>query len=120
MLRVMWIREYRRGLLRARVVESTEHARVLAGLQLNTVVDIGANRGQFALCVRRLYPQAQIFSFEPLSKPALSWTRLFESDPRAALEEGDRGPIWIGHIACVEVGCILVAAADSQGSKREF
>src|ERR1700722_17175771 len=85
MLRVMWIREYRRGLLRARVVESTEHARVLAGLQLNTVVDIGANRGQFALCVRRLYPQAQIFSFEPLSKPALSWTRLFESDPRARL-----------------------------------
>jgi FkbM family methyltransferase len=49
------------------------------------VVDIGANRGQFALCIRRLYPQAQLFCFEPLRKPALSWVRNFGSDPRARL-----------------------------------
>jgi FkbM family methyltransferase len=85
LLRVLWVPEYRRAFLHTRVAASTEHDRILAGLQLNTVVDIGANRGQFALCVRRLYPQAQIFSFEPLRRPALSWMRLFESDPRARL-----------------------------------
>lgn len=85
LLRVLWIPEYRSALLRTRVVASTEHDRILAGLQLGTVVDIGANRGQFALCIRRLYPQAQIFSFEPLGKPARAWTRNFGTDTRARL-----------------------------------
>src|SRR5882762_193438 len=85
MLRAMWIRDYRRALLRARVVASTEHDRILAGLQLNSVVDIGANRGQFALCIRHLYPDAQVFSFEPLSKPGRAWMRNFGADTRAQL-----------------------------------
>ena len=85
MLRVLWITEYRSAFLRTRVVASTEHDRILGGLQLNTVVDIGANRGQFALCIRRLYPQAHIFSFEPLRKPAGAWMRNFAADTRARL-----------------------------------
>lgn len=85
MLRVLWISEYRSAFLRTRVVASTEHDRILAGLRLNTVVDIGANRGQFALCIRRLYPRAQIFSFEPLRKPAGAWMRNFGADARARL-----------------------------------
>jgi FkbM family methyltransferase len=85
MLRVLWITEYRSAFLRTCVVASTEHDRILGGLQLNTVVDIGANRGQFALCIRRLYPQAQIFSFEPLRKPASAWVRNFAADTRARL-----------------------------------
>ena len=85
MLRVLWIPEYRSAFLRTRVVASTEHDRILAGLQLNTVVDIGASRGQFALCIRRLYPHAQIFSFEPLRKPAVAWMRNFGADTRARL-----------------------------------
>ena len=85
LLRVLLIPEYRSALFRTRVVASTEHDRILAGLQLNTVVDIGASRGQFALCIRRLYPHAQIFSFEPLRKPARSWMRNFARDTQARL-----------------------------------
>jgi FkbM family methyltransferase len=85
LLRVLWIPAYRGPFLRTCVAASTEHDRILAGLQLQTIVDVGANRGQFALCVRRLYPQAQIFSFEPLSKPARRWARNFAADPRARL-----------------------------------
>ena len=85
LLRVLWISGYRSAFLRTRVVASTEHDRILAGLKLNTVVDIGANRGQFALCIRRLYPHAQIFSFEPLGKPAGAWMRNFGADTRAQL-----------------------------------
>jgi FkbM family methyltransferase len=85
LLRVLWVGAYRGPFLRTRVAASVEHDQVLAGLNLNTVVDIGANRGQFALCVRHLYPQAQIYSFEPLQKPAESWRRNFGADPRARL-----------------------------------
>jgi FkbM family methyltransferase len=84
-VRTLCIREYRGALLRAGVFASTEHDRVIDELGLGTVVDIGANRGQFALCVRRLYPKAKIFSFEPLQKPAASYRKLFGNDPRAQL-----------------------------------
>jgi FkbM family methyltransferase len=81
-LRTLWIKEYRSALWRAGVFASSEHDGVLSGLDLSTVVDIGANRGQFALCVRRLYPTAHIFSFEPLQKPAESYRKLFSKDSR--------------------------------------
>jgi FkbM family methyltransferase len=83
--RTLWIREYRGVVLRARVFASTEHDRIIDQLALSTVVDIGANRGQFALCIRRLYPKAKIFSFEPLRKPAATYRKVFEKDGRAKL-----------------------------------
>jgi FkbM family methyltransferase len=83
--RTLCIREYRAALLRAGVFASTEHDRIIDELGLGTVVDIGANRGQFALCVRRLYPAAMIFSFEPLKTPAEKYRKLFGKDPRVRL-----------------------------------
>jgi len=85
LLRIFLVGEYRAAFLRTRVAAAVEHDRVLAGLQLKTVVDIGANRGQFALCVRRLYPRAEIYSFEPLQKAADRWLKNFRRDPRAHL-----------------------------------
>jgi FkbM family methyltransferase len=84
-IRTLWIREYRVALLRARVFASTEHDRIIDELALGTIVDIGANRGQFALCVRRLYPRAKIFSFEPLQKPAETYRKLFANDHNVRL-----------------------------------
>lgn len=84
-LRVLWIWEYRSAFLRTRVVASTEHDCVLDGLELDTIVDVGANRGQFALCARRLFPEAQIFSFEPLEKPSGTYRKVFDRDPRTRL-----------------------------------
>jgi FkbM family methyltransferase len=71
--------------MRTGVFASTEHDRVIDELDLGTVIDIGANRGQFALCVRRLYPRAKIFSFEPLQKPADKYRRVFAKDSRVRL-----------------------------------
>ncbi len=84
-IRTLCIREYRAALLRTGVFASTEHDHIIDGLELDTVVDIGANRGQFALCVRRLYPKAKIYSFEPLKKPAAVYRRVFHNDNRAEL-----------------------------------
>lgn len=83
--RVLWIPDYRAAFLRTRVAASVEHDHVIDALGLDTIVDIGANRGQFALCARRLYPSASIYSFEPLSRPAGTFRKVFRHDPRTRL-----------------------------------
>ncbi|MGO8977619.1 MAG: FkbM family methyltransferase [Steroidobacteraceae bacterium] len=85
LLRTFWIPAYRRTFLRTRVAASTEHDHVLGGLTVETIVDIGANRGQFALCARRLFPKARIFSFEPQQIPAAVYRRVFNKDADARL-----------------------------------
>src|SRR5208283_3782771 len=85
LLRILWIPEYRATFLRTRVAASTEHDHVLGALTADTIVDLGANRGQFALCARRLFPKARIFSFEPLHAPAAVFRRVFVADPNVRL-----------------------------------
>jgi FkbM family methyltransferase len=57
-----------------------------------TVVDIGANRGQFALAARHCFPQARIVSFEPLAGPAALYRAVFAGDDRTRLVEAAVGP----------------------------
>ncbi len=90
--RVLWIPAYRRAFLRTRVAASTEHDRILAGLKLDTVIDVGANRGQFALCARHLYPKARIYSFEPLARPAADFRRVFSADSAVRLFQNAIAP----------------------------
>lgn len=52
--RLLWV------LVRYRVLAGTERISVLSQ-ELSTVVDIGANRGQFALSVRQWGPNARMF-----------------------------------------------------------
>lgn len=51
---------------------------------LTTVVDIGANRGQFALAARAI-SGAKVVSFEPLPQAAVIFERLFAADPAVEL-----------------------------------
>jgi FkbM family methyltransferase len=48
---------------------SSEHFCALRRLSFDTIVDVGANRGQFALLARTLWPRAKLFCFEPLKEP---------------------------------------------------
>jgi FkbM family methyltransferase len=68
-----------RALLRYRVLAGTEHREVLTS-QIRSVVDVGANRGQFALAVRARLPEARIVSFEPLAGPAATFRAIFVGD----------------------------------------
>lgn len=79
-----------KAVLLHRVLAGAEHRHVLAG-DLATVVDIGANRGQFALAARRWAPRAQIVSFEPLPKPAEIFRTLFSGDEMVKLHEAAVG-----------------------------
>jgi FkbM family methyltransferase len=43
-----------------------EHTRLLEDIKVGTLIDVGANRGQFSLLVRHHFPDADIHAFEPL------------------------------------------------------
>ena len=81
-----------RTLLRHRVAASVEHQFALAGLECKTVIDVGANRGQFSLMARHLFPEATIIAFEPLPGPADVFRRVFAQDINATLHELAIGP----------------------------
>lgn len=84
---------WRRALLRHRVAAGVEHRIVLRQLgEIRTVVDIGANRGQFALAARWCFPSTRIVSFEPLLKPVEVYRSVFANDPNATLHEAAIGP----------------------------
>ncbi|MDP2854673.1 MAG: hypothetical protein Q8O28_10580 [Smithellaceae bacterium] len=67
------------ALLRYQVLVGAEHRKILSP-NLATVVDIGANRGQFSLAVRHWSPEVRVFAFEPLSGPATRFRRVFYGD----------------------------------------
>lgn len=84
---------YQSRLLRHRVAAGVEHARILSGLVCRTVVDIGANRGQFALVARQYQPHARVISFEPLPAAAATFRAVFAGDDRVTLHMAAIGPV---------------------------
>lgn len=80
-----------KALLAHRVLAGAEHRYVLSR-NFDTIVDIGANRGQFALAARRWSPQSKVISFEPLPQPAELFRRIFSDDSLVTLHEAAIGP----------------------------
>ncbi|MFY0649829.1 MAG: FkbM family methyltransferase [Methylophilaceae bacterium] len=64
--------------LRHKVVPSIEHISCLRYLKIDTVYDVGANRGQFSLLCKYLYDEVKINSFEPLKKPFNTYKKVFK------------------------------------------
>lgn len=63
-----------------------EHKSILNNInKCSHVVDIGANRGQFALISRICFPIARIDSFEPLQEPANIYRSVFRNDKNVEL-----------------------------------
>lgn len=117
LVRVLWTPDYRTAFLRTRVAASVEHDHVIDGLGLDTIVDVGANRGQFALCARRLYPGASIYSFEPLSRPADTFRKVFRHDPRTQLFQtaiGESAGSASMHVSRWDVSSSLLPFAQAQ------
>jgi FkbM family methyltransferase len=72
---------YRRA-LRFGVAASTEHAHTSLPHDYATVLDIGANRGQFALLATRRFPGACMICIEPLEGPRATLERVLPDRTR--------------------------------------
>lgn len=103
--------------LRHGVAAAIEHERVLRMLSCNTIVDVGGNRGQFALAARHWCPEAKIISFEPLPKPCEKFLKLFSDDENVCLH-----PVAIGyennevtiHVSCQDDSSSLLPITHLQ------
>lgn len=68
LITILTVPYYRNILVQTRVAASTEHTHVLKKLaqeKIITVVDVGANRGQFAIATRHHFPKAKLFHLNP-------------------------------------------------------
>ncbi len=81
-----------RNALRAGVGLAIGHEYVLGARPWNTIVDIGANKGQFALAALDIQPNATIHSFEPLAGPRGIFDRVLGNAPKVHLHPFAVGP----------------------------
>ena len=84
LLKLLRVASYRSA-LRHGVAASIEHSEILARESFATLIDVGANRGQFSLAARHQRPEAMIYAFEPLSGPADLYDAVFAGDARVRL-----------------------------------
>ncbi len=90
LLRLLASDQGRRGLLHG-VAMTVEHLGPLRGLSPATVIDVGANKGQFALAALALWPAARVIALEPQPEAMRSLRALFADDPRVRLVEAAAG-----------------------------
>jgi FkbM family methyltransferase len=53
----------------------------LLDYNFNTIIDVGANEGQFAMKMRQFFPNARIISFEPIPETYAKLNNNFKGDP---------------------------------------
>lgn len=56
-----------RAAMRRRIFPAIEHEPLFASFRFDTVIDVGANIGQFAVTAATANPQARVFCFEPMA-----------------------------------------------------
>lgn len=82
---------WRTAVVRHRVAATIEHSDVINFCAPRSLIDVGANKGQFSTAVRGLFPEAVIHAFEPLPDAADRFAALFETDDRATLHRAALG-----------------------------
>lgn len=75
----------RSALLRHHVAAAVEHFDAISFCSPGSLIDIGANKGQFSVALRTLLPQAPIHAFEPLPQAAERYASVFADDPNTSL-----------------------------------
>ena len=97
----------------------TEHLPILKNLDCKFVVDVGANKGQFALAARSYLPEARIVSFEPLNEPANIFETIFSGDERVKLYRyaiGAKDEESVIHISNSEDSSSLLPITEKQST----
>jgi FkbM family methyltransferase len=106
-----------RAALRLRVAAAVEHDAWSFGASFRTVIDAGANRGQFALFARKAFPQATLLCFEPLAGPRDTLTNALGDDPKLRLFDmalGDQDGEAELHVSRSDDSSSLLPISDRQ------
>lgn len=74
------------------VAAAIEHKACLSRFDPQTVVDIGANKGQFSLLALEIFSSSRVYSFEPLSAPRNLFLRVLGDDERVHVFPAAIGP----------------------------
>lgn len=90
--RLIWSPTYRKGLKRG-IGAAIEHEGAMRSIAIATLIDVGANVGQFSLLVRATHPNAEIRAFEPLAAMAEAFAALFRDDPAVKLHRVAAGDL---------------------------
>jgi FkbM family methyltransferase len=112
LFRLLRTPRFRRA-LRVGVAAADEHRSVLAPLSIGTVIDAGANKGQFALLALELYPAATVHAFEPLPAGQARMAVWARQEPRLI-----RHQIALG--AAAGTATLHIAARDDNSSLRQI
>lgn len=59
-----------------------EHTSAMRNLRPQTLIDVGANRGQFSFMMQHLYPSIEIYAFEPLESERAFYTSVVKKSAR--------------------------------------
>lgn len=100
-----------------RVAGAVEHDWPIGFTRAATLIDAGANRGQFSTAFRARRPDAAIIAFEPLPEAADAYAALFAGDARVRLHRlalSDRSGTATFHVADRADSSSLLAPGTGQ------
>lgn len=97
---------WRRALLRG-VAATVEHRPLAKLVAPDTVIDVGANKGQFSLFALEAWPGCRVIAFEPLPGPAATYRALLAGVPSVRLVQAAVGP---------EAGPVAIHLAEREDS----
>lgn len=98
-----------RAALKHRVAAATEHLPVIRYCAANTLLDAGANKGQFSLAFHVVRPDARIVAFEPLRQAASTFKQVLGQGEHVQVQRVALG-------ACEETASFHVADRDDSSS----
>ena len=90
--RILPVPSYRQALKHG-VAATTEHEHVIFPRDYNTVIDVGANRGQFAVFALHRFPRARVVCFEPLPDAHEKLTEVIGRDSRVRVKQYALGSV---------------------------
>jgi FkbM family methyltransferase len=97
------------------VVPSIEHDELLRRLRPATVIDVGANKGQFSSFARVCWREAAIFAFEPLPRAARRYRQVMGSRSRLFTCALGAEPAQLDlHVASRDDSSSLLSLGDEQ------
>lgn len=99
------------------IVPGIEHERFLRNIDCKYLVDIGANRGQFTIVAKKIFPEIKVHAFEPLAEPGDIFSSFFGDDSSIELHRiaiGPKNQVATIHISAKDHSSSLLPIGDKQ------